>query len=226
MSDSKLVNYTKLSPNHSGKRTMGIDRITPHCVVGQCSVESLGNIFSNAYRKASSNYGIGFDGRVGLYVPENMRSWCSSSNSNDQRSVTIECASDTVSPYTMNDNVYKTLVNLCVDICERNGKDKLIWFGNKEKTLSYKPSKNEMIITVHRWFANKSCPGDWLYSRLGELAETVTKKLNSDTKTGTPVSRKTLYRVQAGAFKDKENAIARLEQLKKAGFDAYIITEY
>ena len=226
MSDSKLVKYTKLSPNHSGERTMSIDRITPHCVVGQCSVETLGKIFEGVSRKASSNYGIGFDGRVGLYVPENMRSWCSSSNANDQRSVTIECASDMAPPYTMNDNVYKTLVNLCVDICERNGKNKLIWFGNKEKTLAYKPSKNEMIITVHRWFANKSCPGDWLYSRLGELAETVTKKLNYDTKTEITVSRKTLYRVQVGAFKNKENAIAQLEQLKKAGFDACIITEH
>ena len=150
MCNSKLVNYTKLSPNHSGKRTMNIDRITPHCVVGQCSVETIGNIFANVSRKASSNYGIGFDGRLGLYVPENMRSWCSSSNANDQRSVTIECASDKSSPYTMNRNVYKTLVNLCVDICRRNGKNKLIWFGNKEKTLSYKPSKNEMILTVHR----------------------------------------------------------------------------
>jgi len=126
----------------------------------------------------------------------------------------------------MNSNVYETLVNLCVDICRRNGKNKLIWFGNKEKTLSYKPSKNEMIITVHRWFANKSCPGDWLYSHLGELAETVTKQLNADTKPEPQLEpRKILYRVQVGAFKNKENAIAQLEQLKKAGFDAFITTE-
>ena len=106
MSNSSMVSYKKLSPNNSGKRTMNIDRITPHCVVGQCSVETLGRIFSDKKRKASSNYGIGSDGRVGMYVPENKRSWCSSSASNDQRAVTIECASDTKEPYTMNKKVY------------------------------------------------------------------------------------------------------------------------
>ena len=93
--NSSLVSYTKLSPNHSGQRTHSIDRITPHCVVGQCSVETLGNIFAPSSRQASCNYGIGADGRVGMYVEEKNRSWCSSSNANDQRAVTIECASDT-----------------------------------------------------------------------------------------------------------------------------------
>ena len=102
MSNSNLVSYTKLSPNHSGRRTHGIDRITPHCVVGQCSVETLGNIFAPTSREASCNYGIGVDGRVGMYVEEKNRSWCSSSNSNDQRAVTIECASDTKHPYWVN----------------------------------------------------------------------------------------------------------------------------
>lgn len=221
MSNSKLVSYTKLSPNHSGKRTMNIDRITPHCVAGQCSVETLGDIFAPVSRQASSNYGIGVDGRVGLYVPENMRSWCSSSKENDQRAVTIECASDTFAPYAMNNNVYKTLVNLCVDICKRNGKNKLLWFGNKEKTLSYNPAKNEMVITVHRFFANKSCPGDWLYSRLGELAEIVTKHLIIDGLVDEP--NKILYRVQVGAFKNKANATAQLEKLKNAGFNTYMV---
>ena len=92
--NSSLVSYTKLSPNHSGQRTHSIDRITPHCVVGQCSVETLGNIFLPTSRQASSNYGIGVDGRVGMYVEEKNRSWCSSSAANDQRAVTIECASD------------------------------------------------------------------------------------------------------------------------------------
>ena len=92
MSNSPLVSYTRLSPNHSGLRTHDIDRITPHCVVGQCSVETLGNIFLPTSRQASSNYGIGVDGRVGMYVEEKNRSWCSSSAANDQRAITIECA--------------------------------------------------------------------------------------------------------------------------------------
>lgn len=179
MGNSSLVNYTKLSPNHSGARTHSIDRITPHCVVGQCSVETLGNIFMT--NGASCNYGIGTDGRVLLCVEEKNRSWCSSSNANDQRAVTIECASDTYDPYAMNSKVYDTLVKLCTDICKRNGKKKLLWFGSESKTLNYSPKSDEMVVTVHRWFANKSCPGDWLYSKLGDLASKVTSNLGGSS---------------------------------------------
>ena len=178
MSNSSLVDYTKLSPCHSGTRTHTIDRITPHCVVGQASVEGLGDLFSQSSRQVSCNYGIGADGRVGMYVEEKNRSWCSSSNANDQRAVTIECASDSTAPYAFKDVVYQKLITLCVDICKRNGKTKLIWFGDKDKALNYSPKSNEMILTVHRWFANKSCPGDWMYSRMGDLAKKVTDKLN------------------------------------------------
>lgn len=188
MSNSSLVSYTKLSPNHSGQRTKKIDRITPHCVVGQCSVETLGNIFAPTSRQASCNYGIGVDGRVGMYVEEKNRSWCSSSSANDQRAVTIECASDTKAPYTFKDIVYNKLIDLCIDICKRNGKTKLLWFGDKTKTLNYTPASNEMILTVHRWFANKSCPGDWMYARMGDLADKVTAKLGGVVTTPTTPS--------------------------------------
>lgn len=181
--NSPLVAYTKLSPNHSGQRTHAIDRITPHCVVGQCSVETLGNIFYPTSRQASCQYGIGVDGRVGMYVEEKNRSWCSSSNANDQRAITIECASDTTHPYAFKDVVYEKLIELCVDICKRNGKSKLLWLGDKTKTLNYSPKSDEMVLTVHRWFANKSCPGDWLYNRLGDLAKQVTDKLGGTTVT-------------------------------------------
>lgn len=183
MSNSPLVSYTKLSPNHSGKRTHSIDRITPHCIVGQCSVETLGNIFAPTSQQASCQYGIGADGRVGMYVEEKNRSWCSSSNENDQRAVTIECASDTKHPYAFKAVVYDKLIELCVDICKRNGKSKLLWLWDKSKTLNYSQKADEMVLTVHRWFANKSCPGDWLYSRMGELAETVTKRLGGKVST-------------------------------------------
>lgn len=173
MSNSPLVEYLRFSPNHSGKRLCPISRITPHCVVGQCSIETLGALFANPKRKASSNYGIDVTGKIGMFVEESNRSWCSSSGANDNRAVTIECASDTTAPYKMNDAVYKSLVELCADICRRNGKNKLLWLGDKEKTLSYTPEDNEMVLTVHRWFANKSCPGEWLYSRLGRLADEV-----------------------------------------------------
>lgn len=225
--NSPLVSYTKLSPNHSGQRTHAIDRITPHCVVGQCSVETLGNIFAPTSRQASCQYGIGADGRVGMYVEEKNRSWCSSSNANDQRAVTIECASDNTHPYAFKDIVYDKLVELCVDICKRNGKSKLLWLGDKDKTLNYFPKSDEMVLTVHRWFANKSCPGDWLYNRLGNLATAVTERLtggSTDTgKVDVPPDTKTLYRVQTGAFAKKSNADAWAAKLKAAGFATYIV---
>lgn len=219
MSNSGLVVYTKLSPNHSGQRTHSIDRITPHCVVGQLSCESICGCFTSPEREASCNYGIGTDGRISLCVEEKNRSWCSSSNANDQRAITIECSSDKTAPYAMTDAVYAALIDLCTDICKRNGKSKLLWFGDKNKALAYEPKADEMIITVHRWFANKSCPGDWLYNRLGDLATKVTSRLGG----GSQQPSGTLYRVQTGAYKQKANADAQLAKVKAAGFDTYMV---
>ncbi len=212
--NSSLVSYTKLSPNHSGQRTHSIDRITPHCVVGQLSAESICGCFTSPSRQASCNYGIGKDGRISLCVEEKNRSWCSSSNANDQRAVTIECASDMSEPYAMNSAVYDSLVKLCTDICKRNGKRKLLWLGDKTKTLNYAPKSDEMVLTVHRWFANKSCPGNWLYARLGDLAAKVTANLGGSSVTLSAAATG-LYRVrkswadvksQKGAFKSLDNA--------------------
>ena len=211
--------YKKLSPNHSGKRTHSIDRITPHCVVGQLSVEQLGDIFASPARRASSNYGIGADGCIGVYVEEDNRSWCSSNEGNDQRAITIKCASDTKEPYAFNDAVYKALIKLCIDICKRHGKKKLLWLGSKVVTLNYNPKPDEMVLTVHRWFAAKSCPGDWMYERMGDLAAKVTAAL----------STLTLYRVrqswdkpetQLGAFASLENARAAARD-KAGGYHVY-----
>lgn len=210
--NSSLVEFTRLSPNHSGQRTHAIDRITPHCVVGQCSVETLGSIFAPTSKQASCNYGIGADGRVGMYVEEKNRSWCSSSNTNDQRAVTIECASDTTEPYAFRDVVYQKLITLCVDICRRNGKKKLIWFGDKEKTLNYSPKGDEMILTVHRWFANKSCPGNWMYARMGDLAAKVTSQLGGSTEQKTETEIKSVG-MQATALK----GLSEADAVKKVG---------
>ena len=211
--NSSMVSYSRLSPNHSGQRTHSIDRITPHCVVGQLSAESICRCFTSPSRQASCNYGIGTDGRVSLCVEEKNRSWCSSSNANDQRAVTIECASDKTEPYAMNSRVYDSLVKLCTDICRRNGKKKLLWLGDRNKTLNYAPKSHEMVLTVHRWFANKSCPGDWLYARLGDLAARVTAALGTGISADKAASQ--LYRVrktwadsksQKGAFSILANA--------------------
>lgn len=224
MSNSSLVSYTKISPCKTSPRNHKIDTITIHCVVGQCGVEALGTRFSQASVKASSNYGIGTDGRIGMYVEEKDRSWCSSNSANDNRAITIECASDTKHPYAINDKVYKSLIQLCVDICKRNGIKELKWKG--DKSLIGQPDKQNM--TVHRWFANKSCPGDYIYERLGQIASEVNAILKGESaskpNTTPSVDNKTVYRVQTGAFTNKINAENMLKKIKAAGFEAYMVT--
>lgn len=213
MSNSSLVSVVKYSPNHSGKRKGKITYIIPHCVVGQLSADRLGDVFLPTSRKASSNYGIGKDGEVGLYVDECNRSWCSSTDL-DEFAVTIECASDLKEPYAMNDKVYNTLIDLCVDICKRNNKKKLIWINDKNKALAYTCKDDEILLLVHRWFANKSCPGTFLFNRLGNLAEEVTKRLNP---------KMYIYKVQVGAYSLKINANIMLRKVKNDGYtDAFI----
>ena len=210
MSNSPLVDYTQLSPNHSGQRTHAIDRITPHCVVGQLSVETMGGWFAQKSAQCSCNYDIGSDGRVGLVVEQKNRSWCSSSKQNDQRAVTIQCASDKTDPYAINNTVYNKLIELCVDICRRNGKNVLLWFGDKNKTLNYEPKSNEMVITVHRWFAAKACPGDFIYNRLGTIASEVTKRLG-----GKVEEIKYKVRLTWDNEKSQKGAFVNLEKAKE-----------
>jgi hypothetical protein len=169
MSNSPLVTYTKLSPNHSGPRKQKIDTITPHCIVGYLSLKKLGDIFTPKARQASSNYGIDPEGKVGMYVEEGNRSWCTSSNANDQRAVTIEIASDTKAPYKIKDKTMDGLIELCIDICKRNDIPKLLW--KADKSLIGKVDRQN--ITVHRWFNNTQCPGDYIYSQLGYVADAV-----------------------------------------------------
>lgn len=207
--NSKLVNYTRISPNRSVNRNHKIDTVSIHCVVGQCSVETLGSIFASTSKEASSNYGIGYDGRIGMYVEEKDRSWCTSSASNDNRAITIEVASDTFEPYKVTDAAYKSLIKLLVDICKRNGIKKLVWSTNKSERMNH---LNGCNMTVHRDYANKSCPGDYLYNLHGQIAKEVNAQLGSGSSSTT---KKTLYRVrktwkdvksQKGAFNDLSNA--------------------
>lgn len=178
MSNSPLVSYTKLSPNHSGKRNHVIDTVSIHCMAGNLTVETCGNLFANPSRKASSNYGIGSDGRIGLYVEECNRSWCTSSSSNDNRAITIEVANNGGADqgWPISDAAYNSLIALLVDICQRNGIKKLLWKG--DKSLIGQVDKQNM--TVHRWFAAKACPGDWLYNRHGQIAAEVNAKLSGE----------------------------------------------
>lgn len=221
MSNSPLVSYTKISPNKSSPRNHKIDTVTIHCVVGQCSVETLGNVFAPTSRQASSNYGIGYDGRIGMYVEEKDRSWCSSNAANDNRAITIEVASDTKEPYAVNAKAYAALIDLLVDICKRNGIKELVWSTNKADRVNH---KNGCNMTVHRDYANKSCPGTYLYERHAQIASEVNKRLGSTNIKPAPEKPSGgLYRVQTGAFKSKANADAMLAKVKAKGFDTYMV---
>lgn len=215
MSNSSMVDYISISPNRTSPRNHKIDTITIHCVVGQLSVERLGAVFEPRSRKASCNYGIGSDGRIGMYVEEKDRSWCSSNASNDHRAITIECASDTTHPYAINDKVYKSLIKLCADICKRNNIKELKW--KADKSLIGQVDKQNM--TVHRWFANKACPGDYIYNRLGMIAKEVNASLgvnsNITTNTTSTYTKKEFIKDVQRSFGAAVDGIAGPETLSK-----------
>lgn len=181
MSNSNLVTITQISPNKNSPRNHAIDRITIHCFVGQVTAKRGCEVFQPTSKQASCNYVVGYDGSIGLCVEEKDRSWCSSSSTNDNRAVTIETASETAHPYKVTNKAYSALLDLVTDICKRNGKTKILWFGDKNKTLAYTPKANEMVMTVHRWFANKACPGDYLYNLHGDIAAEVNRRLAGGT---------------------------------------------
>ena len=172
--NSSLVDYVKISPFKTENRRHSIDTITIHCMAQNYTVEKCGEIFSRDGRNASSNYGIDSDGRIGMYCEEKDRSWCSSNGDNDHRAITIEVANiETVEPFRISDKAYESLINLLVDICMRNEIKELKWLANKQ--LVGQVDKQNM--TAHRWFAAKSCPGEWIYTNLGRIANDVNRNL-------------------------------------------------
>jgi len=187
MSNSKLVNYTQLSPNCSKPRNHAIDKITIHHMAGNLTVEQCGSVFAPASRQASANYGVGTDGRVGLYVEEANRSWCSSNSANDNRAVTIEVANDEVSGnWHVSDTALAELIDLCVDICQRNGIARINYTGDKSGNL-----------TMHKWFAATACPGPYLESKFPYIAEQINARLGNTQQPSAPTpSDATPYRVR------------------------------
>lgn len=265
MSNSSLVSYTKLSPNCDHPRNHAIDKITIHHMAGNLSVETCGNLFSKPSYEASSNYGIGSDGRVGLYVDEGDRAWASASPSNDNRAVNIEVANCATGDWPVSDAAYSKLIDLCVDICQRNGIKALNYTGDADGNL-----------TEHRMFTATACPGPYLHKRMGRIAAEVNSRLSAQpAKSVDEVAREVIrgewgngsdrrqrlkaagydydtvqdrvnailtgdepeqpapaepeqpatnkrYRVQVGAFANRENAERMLAKLKAAGFEGYI----
>lgn len=176
--NSPLITYKKISPNKTSPRNHAIDTITIHCMAGNLSVEACGNVFSHKYKKASSNYGIGTDGRIAMYVEEKDRSWASSNASNDHRAVTIEVANDggADTGWHISDQAMNALLMLTTDICRRNHIQKLVWSNLKNNRVKH---LNGCNMTVHRDFAAKACPGDYLYRRHPYIAEQVNKRLQA-----------------------------------------------
>lgn len=210
--NSSLATVRMISPNRTPNRNHAIDTITIHCFVGQVTAKRGCEVFQPSSRKASCNYVVGYDGSIGLCVEEKDRSWCSggtdkkgnpirvngiSGSSNDYQAVTIEVASDATHPYAITEKAMAALIELCADICRRNGIKQLLWEG--DKTLVGKVARQN--LTVHRWFANKACPGDYIYERLGDIAAKVNAKLGvSSTPTAPAVpDSKVPYKVRITA---------------------------
>lgn len=206
MSNSPLVDYVRISPNRNSPRADKIKKIAIHHTAGVLSVETIGNIFSGGSRSASSNYGIGSDGRVGMYVEEKDRSWCTSSGWVDNQAITIECSnSSTGGDWPVSDLVLNKLVLLCVDICKRNGLTEVSFTGDQNGTL-----------VMHKWFAATACPGPYLSGKFAWIASEINKRLKGEDK-------KVLYRVQVGAYSQRSNADLMLARLKREGYQTYLV---
>lgn len=220
--NSQIIVHRRISPNKTSPRNHKIDTISIHCMAGNMTVERCGDLFADPSRQASSNYGIDSEGRIGLYVEERDRSWCSSSSANDNRAITIEVANNggAEQGWPVSSQAMESLIVLLADICKRNGIDQLRWRG--DKSLIGQVDKQNM--TVHRWFKNKACPGEYLYSKHDYIASRVNDILNKVNDTQEEVEqKKIIHRVQAGAYSKKDNARKILNELDNKGFDAIIV---
>lgn len=219
MSNSSLVTYTNISPSRNSPRNHKIDTITIHCMAGQMTTKNCVDMFAKKANRVSANYCIGVDCGVGLSCPEADRSWCSSSVDNDHRAITIEVACEPNAPYKVNADVYNKLLDLLTDVCKRNGIEKLVWSTDKNTRVNH---LNGCNMTVHRDYANKACPGEYLYNKMSEIASTVNARLNpvvDDFSTD-------IWVVQTGAFHSKTLAENYANELKKKGIACIVKLKY
>lgn len=190
MSNSPLVTYTRISPNQSSRLGNKITTITIHHMAGILDVETVGRIFSDGYREASSNYAIDNNLDIGMYVEEKDRSWASSNGDNDRRAVTIELANDEVGgDWHVADAVIEKCIDLCVDICRRNGIRELNYTGDTSGNL-----------TKHCWFAATLCPGPYLGSKFPYIAAEVTKRLSGAEPIPSPIPTPAVKLDEDGIF--------------------------
>lgn len=230
---SPLATAQYLTPNYTIRRSDNVLKyFIPHCMVGQLTAYGCSQI--KAFKPgggASAHYLIGKDGEIALNCLETYRAWTTGGDKKvngitgkmvDFDAITVECASDIARPQAFNGNVYASLLNLCEDVARRYDKHRVIWLADPVKSLNREYNPDELIILVHRWFATKECPGNWLYERLGDFAAEVTARLNSNNSQPEAVTGH-IFRVQCGAFKNKENAERLKDNLLKDGYDAFIV---
>ena len=205
MSYSKLVEYVKLSPNCTKPRNHDVDHIVIHHMAGNATVENCGALFADPNRQASSNYGIGTDGRKACYVEEENRAWTTGNREIDNRAITIEVANCSGDPeWKVSDQALEATIELCVDICKRQG-FRLNYTGDKSGNLH-----------MHKWYQATGCPGPYLGSKFPYIAEEVNRRLDG--------KKDVFYRVQCGAFNELKNAEAMRDNLRKQGYtDAFIV---
>ena len=185
MGFSSLVSGIISSPNCTKPRNHTIDSVAIHSMSSNMSAQSCGSWFSNSSCKASSNYGIDSEGLIYGYVDEDDRSWCTSNSGVDNRAITIEVANITSKePYQISDKAYQSLINLLVDICSRHN-IYLRWANDSSYAISAANggSVEKQNMFVHKWFANKSCPGQYLMSLHTKIAEEVNSKLSINIQT-------------------------------------------
>lgn len=225
MSYSSLVEYVKISPNKTSPRDHAIDTITIHCMAGNLTIETCANVFAPSSRQASSNYGVGSDGRIGCYVDENDRSWCSSNRANDMRAITIEVANDgnESTGWHVSGVAMSSLIKLVADVCKRNNIKKLVWSDSKDDRINH---RNGCNMTVHRDFKNKDCPGAYLMSKMPYIADEVNKLLGasggssvSGVVPSNPTHVKTLEEIAREVINGKwGNNPERKERLEASGY--------
>ena len=201
--NSALVTYTKLTKNKTTQNSKVVKKIIIHHMAAKWTAKQCCDYFATTDKQVSSNYTIGYDGSIGLSVAEKDRAWTTGSNTVDKDAITIECSNDNTTKWTVSDKTLKALINLCVDICKRNGIKKLTKGTN---------------LYGHRDFASTVCPGDYLYGKLEYIASEVNKQLTTTKK----IYRVSVSAGQVGAFSSKDNAEEYKKKLEALGCDVVI----
>lgn len=175
--------YTNVTPNKSSRNGQAVDRLTIHCMAGHMTAKACTDYFAKSSTQASANYCIGSDGEVAISCPPEFRSWCSSNGDNDRRAITIEVSSDNKHPYIFDSKALDTLMEFVPNVMKMYNKSKLVYIADKDKALAYQPKQDEMLLTFHRWFKNKACPGDWWMSMQDAFVNDINKKFLSQNQT-------------------------------------------